>query len=276
MPELRVTRLGMPSIDSGNHYAEVVPIQINVVYPPGHPRAGRVDTDFNGLARVEEWRTTVYDGLYGATALPMHVRVHAGRAEFMLRSLARYQVIEQRQAPVPQIAVYLAGQRGLVDVPQWVDADHNGRIDWLERQVDSLIAAGRRSPVRAVRAAFGAVTGWEQSWRRDCGGVLPDSPTVIRIGAACLNMDAVNTHRFNMDHELSATLLHEARHVWVYKHPDRALLPRIVDLNPMSRARCRAAGGGVCSGGYGFDDYPLEAYESDAEAFAQRYKDRLP
>lgn len=274
-PVLEVTRLGPPTIAPEQRYAEITRFRIVLRHGAGHPRAGRVVTSFRGNARVEEWRTTIYDGAFGATALPMRVSLDGGTGRFALRSLARYKMIAQRGAPVPEIAVYAAGRMQRLQVPQWVDANDDGRIDWLAQQVRDILKRASASDIQAVRAAVRAVDGWRQSWRRDCGGVLPKTPTVIRIGAACLNSDGMNMHRFDYEQGLTATILHEARHVWAYRHPARAGLPRILDELRGGRARCQRVSPAGCPDRLRFQAGVIQRHETDAEAFAQRHKDRV-
>lgn len=273
--ELVLERAGPTLIQPDRGYAETIRVRLRVVHPAGHPRAGETIRDFRETARVEEWRTSIYDGLHGASRLPTTVPIRDGHAHFVLHSLARYSVIEQRQAPVPEIAVFVGERHQRLEVPQWVDEDGDDRIDWLARQVDAILARARASDIATVREAASAVTGWRQSWRRDCGGVMPQEPTVIEVGAACLDAEGMNMHRFDHDHELTATILHEARHVWVYRNPERAGLTRVFNPRRGSRSRCDADGTARCVPGFVFDAAVIRAHEADAESFAQRYKGRL-
>lgn len=272
---LAIERAGPVAIVPDRRFGEAAEVRVRILYPEGHPLAGRPIRDFDGTARIEEWRTGVYDGRHGASRLPATVPIRNGGARFVLHSLASYSVIEQRQAPVPEIAVFVRDRQQRLEIPQWVDEDGDGRIDWLAHQVEGILARARGSPIDAVREAATAVTGWRQSWRRDCGGVMPRHPTVIEVGAACLDVDGTNMHRFNRDNELTATVLHEARHVWVYRNPERTGLSRVFNPRRGSRSRCDADGTARCMPGFVFEAAMVRAHEADAEAFARRYKDRL-
>jgi len=272
---LKISKTKPTTIDANSNYAETNRFTVLAVYGPGSPLAGEIVDTLNVQVRVEEWRTKIYDGLYGATELPLQVTMQNGRAEFQLRSLARYKVIEQRSAPVPEIAVYLGDQYQRIVVPQWVDDNNDGDIDWLHQRVKDMVHRGLNSNVEIVRQVLAAVTGWQQSWRRDCGGVLPESPTVVQIGAACLNTKGESTHRTNMDKELAATILHEARHVWVYRHADQVDLPRVYSPSRNGSINCRQNELQDCVPDSELNIEAVQAHENDAEAFAQQYKGYL-
>lgn len=274
--ELRITRAAPVYIDVNNNYAETGRFAVRAVFAAGHARAGETATQVNATLRIEEWRTRIYDGRFGATHLPMQVEMRAGQARFNLRSLARYSVIEERSAPVPEVAVSLGQHVQRILVPQWVDENGDDQIDWLQQQIAAIVARGLASDIEIVREVLQSVDSWQQSWRRDCGGVLPQSPTVVQIGAACLNAEGLNTHRTNFEHELAATILHEARHVWNYRHPGRTGLPRVYSPSRAGHTQCEHGNAGECAVAQpGLNMQAVEAHELDAESFAQRYKGAL-
>lgn len=272
---LKLTRLGPTYVDKHNNFAETQRFSVRAVYAKGSPQAGEVAQELNAKLRVEEWRTGIYDGLYGATRLPMKLNMRNGRAQFTLRSLARYTLVGQRNAPEPEVAVFLGKHYVRARVPQWVDANGDDQIDWLQQRVASLVAKGLHSASPEVRKVLQSVDEWQQSYRGDCGGVLPESPTVVQIGAACLNQGGVNTHRTNMNGELAATILHEARHVWVYRHPDLARLPLVYSPGRSIRADCRARNMQDCRARFSLNEAAVAVHEKDAETFAERYKGYL-
>jgi hypothetical protein len=279
VPQLRVERIGPVVIEPANHYSENTRLRIRVVHPDGHPRAGEVMSGFRGPLVIEEWRTRIYDGEYGATRLPMTVHATGGQVEVVLKSLARYSVYDSRNAPVPQVAVFLGRQHVLVEVPQWVDENANEKTDWLEARVDSILRRARASGVREIVEVVSVLAGWKESYKRDCGGYLESEPRVASISSACIDWDGVNVHRLNMRQELTATVLHEARHVWAHYRPDRNLY-KLRLLNAPSGRRgtpgCdpRRAGLEMCSAHISDERYA--AQEADAEAFANRYKTLFP
>jgi len=276
VPDIHLERRGKPVIDTAQDFAEVVRVRVEVRHPADHPRAGQRVRGFRGEVRIEEWRTDIYDGAKGATRLPVRVPLQDGRAELTLRSTAAFTTIEERRAPIPEIAAFRRGKHTRLQIPQWVDANDDQRIDWLAVQVNRILASARNSGVPEVRRVARATEAWRQSWRRDCGGVTPDTPRVIRIGAACLNERGVNAHRTNLNHELTATVLHEARHVWVHQNPDAAALPRVFHQGRTQAGRCAVGSRGQCVTGYVFDGRFMWAHEEDAETFAQRYKHLFP
>ncbi len=77
--ELRVSRAEPAYIDANNNYAETERFSVQAHYPQGHPLAGQVVAGLTAALRIEEWRTKIYDGLFGATALPMQVAMQRGQ-----------------------------------------------------------------------------------------------------------------------------------------------------------------------------------------------------
>jgi len=274
-PVLEVERLGEPVIEDRNNYSENTRVRIRLIYPPRHPRAGRLVTGHRGPIRIEEWNTQVYDGLYGASRLPMDVHAPGGEVEIVLKSLARYVHFDMRNMPIPQIAVHAGGERRLMQVPQWVDADGNDKTDWLEHRVDDLLKRARASAEREVARAAAMLDGWEQSFKRDCGGFDERRPGAITVAAACMDWDGIDSHRVNRNLELTATVLHELWHV--YSHARSASEPRNrrwpkappIRVEPI---RCP----GACNGPVWLADPRYAAEEADAEAFAERHKHLFP
>ncbi|MGH8458285.1 MAG: hypothetical protein ACRESV_02945, partial [Nevskiales bacterium] len=214
VPDIRLEQLGSVAIEDRNNFSENTRIRISLVYPAGHPRAGKPIAGDNREVLVEEWVSEVYDGRYGATALPLRLHVRNGQAELVLKSLARYTHRDRRNAPVPRIRVSMGSRRAFAELPQWVDADNSGMTDWLEHRVQHILQQARTSNVREVRKVLSALAGWQESFKMDCGGVEAENPSIIRISTVCLDDDLLNRHRLNTRQELTATILHEAWHVW--------------------------------------------------------------
>lgn len=278
-PTVVAERLGPATIEADNHYSENTPVRIRLFYPAGHPRAGEPALDYDRPIMIEEWRTMIYDGLYGASRLPMSVKPQNGEVKLVLKSLARYAIFDKRYAPVPQIGIFVGDKVELLEIPQWIDADENGFTDWLEQQVNDILRRARQSQIKEVVEVVNAIEGWQQSFKRDCGGVIDTEPLIARISPACLNDEGVNAHRINQDFELTATILHEARHAWVYKNPTKAYLisPALQDLRTGIGYRCKFDEDQEgCNTGYLHDPRYSEAHEQDAEAFATRYKHLFP
>jgi hypothetical protein len=274
-PDLEVERLGEPGIEDDNNYSENTRVRIRLVYPPLHARAGERYRGYNGALRVEEWMTQVYDGQYGATLLPLEVRAPDGEVELVLKSLARYGHIDQRNMPVPQIAVHLGDQRRLLQIPQWVDTEGNDKIDWLEHRVNDLLARARASDEREVARAARALRGWEQSFKRDCGGFDQTRPRWITVAPACIDWDGIDSHRINRGLELTATVLHELWHVWSHEGSAQDSRKRRLRKTPPLHVEPIPCPYG-CQGPIWLADPRYEAEEDDAEAFAERYKHLFP
>lgn len=275
-PVLYAERVGEAAIEPANRYSENSAIRIRLLYPAGHPRAGRPWRGYAGPVRLEEWNTDIYDGRHGASRLPAEVPVADGERMVVLKSLARYRVYDLRNMPVPRVAVQFGGQLRFVELPQWMDVDGNDKTDWLERRVDDIVARARASTVAEVAEVFAVLGGWRQSYRRDCGGFDESEPSVAGISAVCLDWDGVNAHRLNANRELSATVLHEAYHVWQHRHPESSLAGRRL-LKAAKGGRpaspCAQAG---CVEHLWLPDPRYGAQEAAAEAFAETYKHLFP
>lgn len=278
VPDLRAEQVGSTVIDPANGYSENTRVRISLLYPPGHEHAGEPVRGQDIEIQLEEWVSDVYDGRYGATALPAILRTRTGEAEFVLKSLARYTHRDRRNAPVPRIRISAGPQHVFLVVPQWVDVDGNGMTDWLERRVEDVLRQARASGVIEVAQVLSALQGWEESFKMDCGGVEAESPTVIRVSTVCLDDDLENRHRLNDQQELTATILHEAWHVWDLRggstaggsrrHPQggygRCVPDRPAEGRPLNRFSCPR--------GYAYDALYLDDTEEKAEAFASRYR----
>jgi hypothetical protein len=86
----------------------------------------------------------------------------------------------------------------------------------------------------------------------------------------------MNRHRVNLRQELTATILHEARHVWVHRHNVKLDTALVRNSRLTRRASCdpKAARHQPCMAHIQDERYDLA--EADAEAFAQRYKHLFP
>lgn len=281
-PEITVERLGEPTIEATNNFSENTRVKIQLRYPAGHVLAGKLMKRYEGPIRIEEWNGRVYDGLHGASPLPITIHAPEGEAEIVLKSLARYSMYDLRNMPVPQIAVYLAQQSVRIQIPQWVDADGNEKTDWLEARVNDILRRARASPEPVVAQAANSLEAWDQSYRRDCGGFEEQRPTTIHIAPACLDWDGGNSHRLNTHQELSATILHELHHVLVFrnsaKDPRRRKMPKAAPPRRAEPLHCQGEtpGSDDCSGHVWVQDPRYLLQEADAEAFAERYKHLLP
>ncbi|GEM_PF-2603000 len=275
-PVIEVQTPGKVQIEPANNYSENTRLRIRLLYPPDHPRAGEVMTGLPGTVTISEYVTRIYDGAHGATRLPMSVTAAEGEWDVLLKSLARYTVPDQRFAPVPKVEVRYAGSLASVRVPQWVDNDGDEQMDWLQQRVDDLIAAMQSSGIPEVMEVISALEGWHESYRIECGGIDPGQPYVARIGPSCLNWDGENDHRLNTHQELTATLLHEARHVWQRRQGMMAQgREDTVFARNTGKPGCERTQNDC------FTQYvvgnPHSAYlEEDAELFANRYKGLFP
>jgi len=274
-PQAELERLGEPTIEDANNYSENTRVRIRLRYPAGHARAGRLVRGHAAPVRIEEWNTQVYDGLYGASHLPLEVRAPAGEVEIVLKSLARYVHFDQRNMPIPQIAVYAGGEPQFLQIPQWVDADGNDKTDWLEHRVDDLLRDARASPEPEVARAAAVLEGWEQSYKRDCGGFDEHRPRSITVSAACMDFDGEDSHRVNRGFELTATVLHELWHAWSHARSTGDLRKRRWPKTPALHVEPIPCPN-VCNGPVWLADPRYEAEEDDAETFAERYKHLFP
>lgn len=274
-PVLSAQLVGAVEIEPANRYSENIRVRICLSHPPGSPQAGRLLRGYRGPIAIEEWDTRIYDGRYGASVLPMTVHAPDGETELTLKSLARYAIYDQRMNPPPRLLLRAAGQQVLLGAPQWVDADGDGKTDWLERRVDHILRRLRASRIRDVVDVIGAMREWRESFRPDCGYTAEDDAPVAYISASCLNDEGVNAHRLNWNQELTATVLHEARHVWAKRHrirPDPGVVRRYLrqwDLQacgPQRKNGCTEV----------LRDRRYLAGEADAEDFAQRYEHLVP
>jgi hypothetical protein len=275
---LQVERVGPVVIEPANNYSENTRLRLRLLYPPGHHHAGQRVRDARRLL-IEEWRTRIYDGQYGATRLPMTVTLRDGETEVVLKSLARFNVYDSRSAPTPQVAVYYGRQRVLVDIPHWVDEDGNDKTDWLEARVEDILRRARASNVPEIVEVVSALGGWRESYKRDCGGFAETDPRFANIASVCIDWDGVNAHRLNMRQELAATVLHEIRHVWAHYQPERNPYKQKLLHAPSGQreppgCELQRRSGETCS--MHIRDERYAAQEADAEAFANKYKDLFP
>lgn len=267
-PDVELERLGEPTIDRANNYSENTRVRIRLV------RDGMRVAGWRGAIRIEEWNSQVYDGLYGATQLPMEVAAPSGETIVVLKSLARFAHFDMRNMPIPQIAVHAGGEPRLLQIPQWVDADGDDKTDWLQRRVDDLLARARASAETEVARAAAVLTSWEQSLKRDCGGFDEAHPNAIMVSPACVDFDGADSHRINRDYELTATVLHEMWHAWSYhayaQAPGKRRWPKLA--RPLEPIPCPHG----CNGPVWLADPRYESEEEEAETFAERYKHLFP
>lgn len=95
----------------------------------------------------------------------------------------------------------------------------------------------------------------------------------VRYTRTTLNAQGLNAHRTDLGQELAATILHAARHVWVYRHLESSGLPRVFSRSGSAKCRKNALPG--CAAEAAMDLDAIQAHEADAEGFAQRYKGYL-
>jgi probable HAF family extracellular repeat protein len=221
-PLLRVSLKGRTQINPGNRYSEDAVVQAEVVFPPGHPRAGQIDRSFQGAIRFSEGpETHYYDGVDGATALPASVNATDGVATLRLSSVS----VSPTGGPPPPASVNADCGACLPDpaypaatIPQWVDGDSDGFADWLESWANDLLGQMRRTPgeVGAVARSVSRVEPAEQTdpeLGNVCGYfVRPTS--VLRVSPNCGGDP--RAHRRNRGAQLSETILHESRHAWQF------------------------------------------------------------
>ncbi len=276
-PKMDVTVVGPVSIEPANRFSENTRLRIELAYPPDHPLAQQ-PLSHAVTVKIEEWVTAVYDGKNGATRLPMTISVERGQADVVLKSVADYTHRDRRNSPVPRVRVSGPHESVLVELPQWVDMDGNGITDWLERQVALLLSQAKRRGNAEILAVLGSLGGWQESFKMDCGGVEAESPDVIRISTVCLDDGLVNRHRLNVEHELTATLLHEAWHVWdihrrqlsgsLRGYPASGYGRCVPDTQPQTTPLYRLS----CPRGYVYDALYRKNEEAQAEAFAMRHR----
>jgi hypothetical protein len=276
-PRLSVVTLGPVAIEPGNNFSENTRLRIALTYPADHPRAFQ-PLDHPVAITIEEWVTEVYDGRNGATRLPMTIPVHDGRAEVTLKSVASYTHRDRRNSPVPKVRVSGPYVQAWVELPQWVDMDGNGKTDWLDQQVEHLLRQARRKANSEVAQVLATLRGWQESYKMDCGGVEAETPEVMRISTVCLDDSLVNRHRTNAEQELTATVLHEAWHVWdirrrqlagaLHAYPASGYGRCVPDRHPQMAPLYRLS----CPRGYVYDALYRKNEEADAEAFATRFR----
>jgi len=263
---LQVEPLGPLIIDRQRDYAEVQLLKLEL---PWQPTTSAVP---DPQVTISDPGGRIYNGHSGATRLPIQLRLPGGSGIVELRSVADFgnQALGAERLSLLQISH--AGRQRTLRLRHWQDTDRNGRIDWLEARVDDILAAARRSPVMALREAATAVTNWHETTDVDCGGVLPQLPTVILISPMCVNQLGVNVHRLDLDRELTATVLHEAHHAWAYRQ--LRLRGGEDGLASIYGAMldCLFHGGGDCRAGLRPDAAFMHEQEAQAEAFAQRHK----
>lgn len=271
-PRLAVERVGPVVIEAANNFSENTRVRVRVADPaPGRNGAKHMI--------IEEWRTRVYDGRDGATLLPMTLDVSSGRAELVLKSLARFNVYDSRNAPIPQVAFYYGDERVLIDVPQWVDEDANEKTDWLEARIENILLRARASGIPEVVEVVSSLGGWKESFKRDCGGFIEQDPRFATISSVCIDWDGINVHRLNQRNELTATVLHELRHVWTHYRPSAHPYKQKLLAAPSGQRELQGCPPGrdrveMCS--IHIRDERYAAQEADAEAFANKYKDLFP
>lgn len=222
---LRIVK-GRTEINSSNRYSEDTVIRAEMVFPVGSPQAGQIDRTFQGEIEFSEVsETSYYDGVDGSTRLPLTVRAKDGIAVIVLSSVS---VSETGAAP-PAASV-VAKCTGCAPVPvypnatipQWVDGNSNGFIDWLESWANDLLRQMKHSTdeIRAVARLVSRVEPTDQTdpaLRNACGYFVPPqvtggSTSVLRVSPNCGS--DLRAHRRSLNAELSDTILHESRHVW--------------------------------------------------------------
>lgn len=222
--DVQLTRVGRTSIEAANQYSENSRLRATVVFPAGHPQAGRVDRNFNGMVTFTEVPgTAYYDGNNGATLLPQTVQASAGVAEIEIKSVSN-----SNNVTGPVDARIRADGQGLtpqastnpLSVDQWVDENSNGFIDWLYQWTASIdrCARGQAGEVGTVAAHVGRIVQYSGT---DCGATTGSvaAHTPIRISPVCRSP---NAHRLNTGGELTDTVLHEARHAWQFSERGRS------------------------------------------------------
>lgn len=206
-------------IEAGNNYSENATIRATVVYPPGDPNAGRQVRDFNGMITFEEDAgTTYYDGMDGATMLPMMVAANSGRAEIEIKSVSN-----STNGTGPIDARIRATGEGLMEdaatnplaIDQWVDENSDGFIDWLDEWSADIhgCARGAGGELQTIERRVSSLDQDANTSR--CGSTpnMPANRSPIFISPVC-SFGGQNVHRLNTNNELSVTVIHEARHAW--------------------------------------------------------------
>lgn len=216
-PQVKLQKRGKTVIEAGNNYSENTTIEATVVFPPGHPKAGKVVSDFNGIITHEEdsGRTPYYDGVNGATRLPMAVQAKNGKAKIVLKSVSNSTGIS---GPIDaRVRATAAGldrdtSTNPLSVDQWIDENRNGFIDWLEGHSKDILMCAKSKPGEVGTVAK-KVSKISQETGGDCGTtpIQLSEKSPIRISPVC---GPGNRHRLNVNNELVDTVLHEARHAW--------------------------------------------------------------
>ena len=137
-PEIKLEK-EPPFTESGNNYSENTTLRATALFPPGHSQAGQVVQTFNEKIKFEETGTNYCNGNDGATSLPQEVQATAGVAEIVIKSLSN----SSQKGMKPQDATAKAtadkcdqhGATNPMAIPQWVDEDGDGNVDWAFQRV---------------------------------------------------------------------------------------------------------------------------------------------
>jgi probable HAF family extracellular repeat protein len=226
---LRIAPIGRTTINASNRYSEDTAVQAEMIFPADSPQAGQIDRTFQGEIEFSESPGThYYDGLDGATRLPLSVNATNGIAAISLSSVS----VSATGVPPPS-AFVTAKCTGCTSapaypnaiIPQWVDGNSDGFIDWLESWANDLLRNMKKGPgeVGAVTRLVSRIEPTNQSDQRipinACGYFLGPyahggASSVLHITPNCGSDPGA--FRRNRDFTLSEVILHESRHAWQF------------------------------------------------------------
>lgn len=295
------------TIEGHNKYSENSRLTARVVFPPGHPKAGQTDTSFNRRLQFEENGTKYYDGQAGATLLPKRIRASKGSASVTIKSTSTVGVAETTPPRAANIVVHAPRYprsiiKGKIAVAQWRDVDANQIVDWLDRAVSDILVCARRNRGELKEAADAVLRvrqATKQESLKECGQAEDSGGSQHEIAISAFCVRDVTTprdpHRRNEGKVLTATVLHEIRHAWVWAQRNRDE-EQIVDDDPdpdtprndddkdyyLERVS-RSSAAALTERYYGqrdslsnFPKATVKLYEQDAEIFGQKYKRLCP
>ncbi len=212
VPQIKLEKVGKATIEAANHYSENTTLKATIVYPPGHPKAGQAIADFSQTVTFdEEAATNYYDGNNGATSLPQNVTPTNGVATLVIKSVSNSNDVGGPVDASVKATATIAEQQSSSNplaVDQWVDEDSDGMKDWLRNQSQDILThfQGLTGEVNTVADLVAGISETSGS----CGATGRGTVTIV-VSPVC---GTPNKHRLNVDHELSDTVIHEARHVW--------------------------------------------------------------
>jgi hypothetical protein len=215
---IKLEKMGEISINAANHYSEDTTIKVTAVDAQGAPLPC-----FTGPVAIQEDGTSIYSqysDIGVGDELPEIVHVEAGgTTTFVAHSLAGPKVdfvARPQPAKITSISPPLYGEPLAID--QWVDNNGNGRVDWCERWSDYILQAARNSSSDELAGVTFYACGIGEDLCLDGYHVR----TFVGGGSSRIYINPASPwHRVNLFGWLSQTVLHEARHLYIYSQTHR-------------------------------------------------------